>query len=216
MFTPRSFGKVGVEAYAAYALRAWLAREQAISAGRAGPPSGQRSSRCARHGRAGRLSPDGAGRNGASTVGHHHRGLLPAGPGPGHGDRAGPHAPRQRRHRDTPDSHAGPSATLQSLTRPAQDQATDQRRPDAGADRSAGQDQKGSASGPQDSGITRPVLRPVQSQTDQARTAARELAATGRTVSRRVLRRASLRGSNETLNALARTINAELGGTGEG
>ena len=31
MFTPRSFGKVGVEAYAAYALRAWLAREQPIS-----------------------------------------------------------------------------------------------------------------------------------------------------------------------------------------
>ena len=32
MFTPRSFGKVGVEAYAAYALRAWLAREHWISA----------------------------------------------------------------------------------------------------------------------------------------------------------------------------------------
>jgi hypothetical protein len=31
MFTPRSFGKVGVEAYAAYALRAWLAREDAVS-----------------------------------------------------------------------------------------------------------------------------------------------------------------------------------------
>src|SRR5260370_26031390 len=31
MFTPRSFGKVGVEAYAAYALRAWLARDQAVS-----------------------------------------------------------------------------------------------------------------------------------------------------------------------------------------
>ena len=31
MFTPRSFGKVGVEAYAAYALRAWLAREDWIS-----------------------------------------------------------------------------------------------------------------------------------------------------------------------------------------
>jgi len=31
MFTPRSFGKAGVEAYAAYALRAWLAREQTIS-----------------------------------------------------------------------------------------------------------------------------------------------------------------------------------------
>jgi hypothetical protein len=31
MFTPRSFGKVGVEAYAAYALRAWLARGEMIS-----------------------------------------------------------------------------------------------------------------------------------------------------------------------------------------
>ena len=31
MFTPRSFGKVGVEAYAAYALRAWLASEDSIS-----------------------------------------------------------------------------------------------------------------------------------------------------------------------------------------
>ena len=32
MFTSCSFGKVGVEAYAAYALRAWLAREAWISA----------------------------------------------------------------------------------------------------------------------------------------------------------------------------------------
>lgn len=31
MFTPRSFGKVGVEAYAAYALHAWLADEHSIS-----------------------------------------------------------------------------------------------------------------------------------------------------------------------------------------
>jgi hypothetical protein len=31
MFTPRSFGKVGVEAYAAYVLRAWLARDHTIS-----------------------------------------------------------------------------------------------------------------------------------------------------------------------------------------
>ena len=31
MFTLRSFGKVGVEAYAAYALRAWLARDQPVS-----------------------------------------------------------------------------------------------------------------------------------------------------------------------------------------
>src|SRR6202023_2458730 len=32
MFTPRSCGKVGVEAYAASALRAWLARDRSISA----------------------------------------------------------------------------------------------------------------------------------------------------------------------------------------
>ena len=111
--------------------------------------------------------------------------------------------------RDTPDGQASP-ATPRSVARPAQDQATDHRRPDAGADRSAGQDQNGSATGPQDSPITRPGLRPVQSQTDQARAVARELAPAGRAVSRRVLRRAGVRGSNETLNALARTINAEL------
>ena len=31
MFTPRSFGKVGVEAYAAYALRAWLASSPVVT-----------------------------------------------------------------------------------------------------------------------------------------------------------------------------------------
>jgi hypothetical protein len=31
MFTPPSFGKAGVEAYAAYALRAWLGRDPMIS-----------------------------------------------------------------------------------------------------------------------------------------------------------------------------------------
>jgi hypothetical protein len=31
MFTPRSFGKVGVEAYAAFALRSWLAEGHSIS-----------------------------------------------------------------------------------------------------------------------------------------------------------------------------------------
>ena len=117
--------------------------------------------------------------------------------------------------RDKPDGQAGPSATVRSLARPAPDQARDQQRPDAGADRSAGQDQKGFASGPQGSGITRPVLRPVQSQIDQAHTVACELAPAGRTVSRRVLRRAGVRGSNETLNVLARSLKAELGGTGD-
>jgi hypothetical protein len=77
---------VGVEAYAAYALRAWLAREDWI---------GDRSRRFAkwsaicsfgtRHGRAGGLSPAGPGRGSAGTVAHHHPRVLPAGPGAGHG-----------------------------------------------------------------------------------------------------------------------------------
>ena len=43
-----------------------------------------------RHGRAGGLSPAGPGRGGTGTVARHHPRVLPAGPGPGHGDRAGP------------------------------------------------------------------------------------------------------------------------------
>ena len=47
----------------------------------------------------------------------------------------------------------------------------------------------------------------------QARMAASRLAAAGRPVSRRALRNEGIRGSNQALNALARTINAELAGT---
>ncbi len=208
---------VGVEAYAAYALRAWLAREQAISA---------RTRRFAKWsaifsfalGMAGQVAYHLMAQAGmarapwaiTTVVSCLPVLVLGMGTALAHMLRADADA------RDTPDGQAGPSATLWSLARPAQDQARDQQRPDAGADRSAGQDQNGSASRSQDSGITRPVLRPVQSQIDQARTVARELAPAGRAVSRRVLRRAGVRGSNETLNALARTINAELGGTGDG
>jgi hypothetical protein len=47
----------------------------------------------------------------------------------------------------------------------------------------------------------------------QARIAASRLAAAGKPVSRRTLRSEGIRGSNQALNALARTINAELAGT---
>jgi hypothetical protein len=47
----------------------------------------------------------------------------------------------------------------------------------------------------------------------QARVAASRLAAAGRPVSRRALRSEGIRGSNQALNALARTINGELAGT---
>ena len=53
----------------------------------------------ARHGRAGGLPPAGPGRGGAGTVARHHDRVLPAGPGPGHGDHAGPHAARRCWHR---------------------------------------------------------------------------------------------------------------------
>ena len=46
--------------------------------------------------RAGRLPPAGTGKDHPGTMaGHHHR-VLPAGPGPRHGDRPGAHAPRRR------------------------------------------------------------------------------------------------------------------------
>ena len=55
-----------------------------------------------------------------------------------------------------------------------------------------------------------PEGRNAERQIDQARLIARKLAAAGKPVSRRALRSASVRGSNESLNALARKINAEL------
>ena len=53
----------------------------------------------------------------------------------------------------------------------------------------------------------------VPSGTGQARLAASRLTAAGKPVSRRALRSAGIRGSNHALGALARTINAELAGT---
>jgi hypothetical protein len=52
----------------------------------------------------------------------------------------------------------------------------------------------------------------VPSGIGQARVAASRLAAAGRPVSRRALRSEGIKGSNQALNGLARTINAELAG----
>ena len=54
---------------------------------------------------------------------------------------------------------------------------------------------------------------PGQTETNQARLIAGRLAAAGKPVSRRALRSRGIRGSNAVLNALAREINAELAGT---
>jgi hypothetical protein len=57
---------------------------------------------------------------------------------------------------------------------------------------------------------TAPPQRSAQPETGQGRLIARRLAAAGKPVSRRALRSAGVKGSNESLNALARQINAEL------
>ena len=146
---------VGVEAYAAYALRAWLASDHAISA---------RTRRFAKWsaicsfalGMAGQvayhlLAQAGVAR--APWADHHHR-VLPAGPGPGHGDRAGPHAPRRRRTADAPDSRTAGPAMLRSPAWSPTDQAGPD--PDQAASRgtlagiqSPGRDQNVRGSGPQ-------------------------------------------------------------------
>ena len=53
---------------------------------------------------------------------------------------------------------------------------------------------------------------PALTDIEQARLAAKRLSTAGKRVSRRVLRREGIRGSNETLNALAHKVNAEIAG----
>ena len=124
---------VGVEAYAAYALRAWLATDPWIS------PRTRRfakwSAICSfALGMAARSpTTSWSRRRVPGAVGHHHRGVLHACPGPGHGDRAGPPAARRRLSRGHPDSRtAGPagarspgwSAEDQPAVQPDQDNGT--------------------------------------------------------------------------------------------
>ena len=96
----------------------------------------------------------------------------------------------------------GPPRTRQV---PAQDQAAPQA-PLAGTGPSAG-----TRTAPQQDHDSRAAAIP--SGIGQARVAASRLTAAGRPVSRRALRSEGIKGSNQALNALARTINAELAGT---
>ena len=66
------------------------------------------------------------------AVGHHHPRVLPAGPGPGHGDRAGPHAargrrssrPRTARRSRTSDSRAADALSGPAIRGPAQPESS--------------------------------------------------------------------------------------------
>ena len=203
---------VGVEAYAAYALRAWLARDQTISA---------RTRRFAKWsaicsfalGMAGQVAYHLMAQAGmarapwaiTTIVSCLPVLVLGMGTALAHMLRADAEAT------DTPDSRTGPPAILRSLSWSSEDQdRPGRRRPEADRDRSARRDQNGPAPGPQHGrGITGPGPRPAQPQVDQARVIARRLAAAGKPVSRRALRSGGVTGSNEALNALAHMINAE-------
>ena len=205
---------IGVEAYAAYALRAWLADEHWIS------PRTRRfakwSAICSfALGMAGQVAYHLLAQAGTArapwpvttivsclpvlvlargtTLAHMLRADADAAadaPDHGTGGPAGPRSPawsaedQEEAAQDQTAPQAPPAGSGPSArTRPAPQQDHDARAATANA-----------------SGIS------------QARVAASRLTAAGKPVSRRALRSEGIRGSNQALNALARTINAELAG----
>jgi hypothetical protein len=208
---------VGVEAYAAYALRAWLARDRSIST---------QTRRFAKWsaifsfalGMAGQVAYHLMAQAGmarapwavTTVVSCLPVLVLAMGTALAHMLRADTDADAT----DTPDSRTGTPAVLRSLSWSAEDQdGPDRRRPEANRDRSARRDQNVPEPVPQDSpGITGSGPRPAQPQLERARIVARRLAATGKPVTRRALRSGGVKGSNKALNALAHIINAERAG----
>jgi hypothetical protein len=205
---------VGVEAYAAYALRAWLARDPWITS---------RTRRFAKWsaicsfalGMAGQvayhlLAQAGAARapwpvttivsclpvlvlSMGTALAHMLRADADAAAGgPDSDGTAGPATPR------SPTWSAGDQAG------PAQDQTTGQPASGSGPPASV-RTVPGAVHGT--AGRTR---MPALAEISQARLIAKRLTAAGRPVSRRALRGEGIKGSNQALNALARRINAEL------
>ena len=207
---------VGVEAYAAYALRAWLAQDHTVS---------DRTRRFAKWsaicsfalGMAGQVAYHLMAQAGTArapwaittVVSCLPVLVLAMGTALAHMLRADAEAV------DAPDSRTGPRAIRRSPSRSAEDRdGPGRRQPEADRDRSVSRDQTGPKPGRQGGrGIRGPDPRPAQPQAEQARLVARRLAAAGRPVSRRALRGAGVTGSNQALNALARRINAEQAGT---
>ena len=206
---------VGVEAYAAYALRAWLADQHAISG---------RTRRFAKWsaicsfalGMAGQVAYHLLAQAGAARAPWPVTTIvsclpvlvLAMGTALAHMLRADAGAAA-----DAPDSGTGgpavsrsPAWSAEDRAGAAQDQAALQA-PLAGPGPPAG-----TRTSPQQDHDARTVTA-IPSGIGQARVAAGRLAAAGRPASRRALRSEGIRGSNQALNALARTINAELAGT---
>ena len=209
---------VGVEAYAAYALRAWLAREDWIS---------DRTRRFAKWsaicsavlGMAGQVAYHLLTQAGAAQAPWPITTLvsclpvlvLAMGTALAHMLRAdAAHRP------DTgTEGPVTPRSSAWSLDLSAKDQAGPNQ--DHAAYGRSGPPVDARRSLPQGPGVdartTAPEPRDSWHQMDQARLIARRLAAVGKPVSRRALRGGGVRGSNAALNALARTINTELAAT---
>ena len=232
---------VGVEAYAAYALRAWLASEHAVSA---------RTRRFAKWsaifsfalGMAGQVAYHLLAQAGVTrapwaittivsclpvlvlgmgtALAHMLRADAATRDGQDIGT-AGPSVLRSLawspRDQAGPDQHQDQDGSDQTRTSPeqagpGQDQAARGGTPDR-AGRQAGTRMTPHWDAPAAAGNTGRAPRSARPETDQARLIARRLAASGNPVSRRALRSNGVRGSNETLNALAREANTELAGT---
>jgi hypothetical protein len=206
---------IGVEAYAAYALRAWLVRDPAISI---------RTRRFAKRsaifsfalGMAGQvayhlMAQAGMGRAPwaiTTVVSCLPVLVLAMGTSLAHMLRADAEAT------EAPDGRTGPPATLRPLSWSPKDQdRPGPTQPETDRDRSPSRDQDGERPDPQHArGAAGPDFRAARAQMDQARDVARRLAAAGQPVSRRSLRSSGVRGSNEALNALALMINSEMAG----
>ena len=215
MFTLRSFGKVGVEAYA---LRAWLARDRTIS---------ERTRRFAKWSTIGSFALGMAGQ-----VAYHLMAqagmarapwpittivsclpvlVLAMGTALAHMLRADAEAT------DTPRGRTGPPAVRRPVFWSSEDQAgTGRRRPAVDRDRPARRDQDRPEPGSRHGRRIGSGPRCAGPQLNQARVIARRLAAAGKPVSRRALRSGGVTGSNEALNALARMINTESAGCADG
>ena len=189
---------VGVEAYAAYALRAWLARDHAVSA---------RTRRFAKWsaifsfalGTAGQVAYHLLAQAGAArapwpiTMVVSCLPVLVLGMG------------TALAHMLRADAGTAAEPPGNRTPGPARDQAVPQA-PLAGTGPPAG-----TTTAQQDHSAR--AATTVPSGIGQARAAASRLTAAGKPVSRRALRSQGIKGSNQALNALARTINAELAGT---
>jgi hypothetical protein len=205
---------VGVEAYAAYALRAWLADQHAISG---------RTQRFAKWsaicsfalGMAGQVAYHLLAQAGAARAPWPVTTIvsclpvlvLAMGTTLAHMLRADAGTAA-----DGPDNGTGGPAVSRFPAWSAEDQAG------AAQDRAASQaplagsgPPAGTTTAQQDHDAR--AATAIPSGIGQARMAASRLAATGRPVSRRALRSEGIKGSNQALNALARTINAEPAGT---